>query len=100
MVRLTLSEVQHDKESRRAIRSFSFDQLDALAKHARLLGTVVRDDKMAEGCMLYFNELVKVHNAAKKERTQNEKKAAEKAKQSEKAAKRSWNDSLVAEPKR
>lgn len=98
--RLTLQQVQHNADSRKAIRSLSADQLNALAQHARLLATVVRDDKMAEGCLLFFNELVKVHNKAKRERLAQQKKDIAEAKKKEKEKPQTWKESLVSGPRR
>lgn len=89
--------MQLNKQHRQLLRSLDSGQMEALAQLGRLLGTVVREDKVAEGCMLFWRELLTIHNKEKRE------KEAELKKQEEQAAAilkpKTWNDLLTDPPR-
>lgn len=58
--------MQLQDKHRKSVASLSPEQLDALAQVARLLGTVLRDDKIAEGAMFFYEQLVNIYNKQKK----------------------------------
>jgi hypothetical protein len=90
--------VQLRKQDRLSIRSLLPSHLEALAQLGRLLGTVVRDEKVAEGAMLYWNELLKIHNKMQREKAEEGKKVAAKAKKQKDQHPLTWKEMLKNPP--
>lgn len=85
-----------DKHHRQEIRSLSKEQLDADAQLARLLSTTTRDERVAKGVMLFFNQKVAIYNKENAERFAEEQKA--KAAESQEVKPKTWKDYLMFVP--